>query len=224
LLAALPSAHRVLKIDAKGKTETLLDADAGLPAPIAVATDPKTDDVLVADNFADVLVLLPKGEAAKRRNILKILGHEQHLQDMSIAIARDGHVVFGSSGPVGVFRFHPDENPALDTSLLGQNAGVAADPTSKRWVAALRDKLVVFEEARQEDSLSYPDRKTKWHSALAYGADGSLVMALHLGGTDYDIVQVDLSKKTFRSLFVWKGERVVSLTVAKKMAWGNSGE
>jgi DNA-binding beta-propeller fold protein YncE len=223
LLAALPSGQKVVKIDSKGKLSTLLDDPALVPAPIALAVNPKNGDVLVADNRSDVLVLLPAGEVKKRRTILKIQGHEQHLQNMSVGLTTDGYVVFGSSGPQGVFRFKAEDNPALDTQLLLGDAGVAADPTTKRWVAALKQKLVIFEEEREVQSLDYPNGTSKWHDALAFGTDGSLVMALHTGN-GYDVVQVDLNQGTFQPLFTWTGERVVCLAVAKKMAWPESEE
>src|SRR3954462_7586370 len=49
LVAALPGRNsgKVVRIGRTGRVETLLEDAAGLPAPIAVAADPKTGDVLV---------------------------------------------------------------------------------------------------------------------------------------------------------------------------------
>src|SRR5262249_9012297 len=96
---------------------------------------------------------------------------------------------------------------------------VAADPSSRRWVAALRKELRAFEGKRELLRLPYPAGKSKWHDTVAFGPDGALVMALHLDQTNYDVVLVDLKAKTFHPLFSWNKSRVVSLAVARKQAW-----
>jgi hypothetical protein len=65
----------------------------------------------------------------------------------------------------------------------------------------------------------YPAGKTKWHDTVAFGADGSLVMALHVGQTNYEVVLADLGAKAFRPLFAWNKSRIVSLAVGPKLSW-----
>jgi DNA-binding beta-propeller fold protein YncE len=221
LVAAVPSfgAGSVVSIDSTGKVDTLLQDVQALPAPINVAVDPASGDILVADNRTDVLVLLPAGGPKQRRTILQITGHENHLQDMSVAFTRDRHLLFGGSGPEGIYRFRGDKDATLGDPLLPDRGGVAADPTSKRWVAALRGDLHVFEESREVLKMPYPAGKTKWHDALAFTPAGTLVLALHLGGNGYDVVVADFRAKEFKRLFSWDVSRIVSLTVGPKMEW-----
>jgi DNA-binding beta-propeller fold protein YncE len=221
LVAALPGrgAGSVVTIDTGGKVETLLQDVQTLPAPINVAVHPVSGDVLIADNQTDVLVLLPAGDPSKRRTVLQIKGYERQLQDMSVAFTKDEHLLFGGSGPEGMYRFRGDKDATLGEPLLPDRGGVAADPTSKRWVAALRDELHVFEESREVVKLPYPQGKSKWHDTLAFTPDGTLVVALHLGQNGYDVVVADFKAKDFNRLFSWDASRIVSLAVGPKMDW-----
>jgi hypothetical protein len=221
LVAALPGLKtgRVVRIGRTRKVETLIEDLVGLPAPIGVAADPATGDVLVADNAADVLLLLPGGKAKDARQILAIKGHEGHLQDMSIAFAKDGHLLFGGTGPVGVYRFAGGTGAAMGDPLLAERGAVAADPASKRWAAALEGSLHVFEGNRELTALAYPNGKQLWHETLAFGPGGAPILALHLGGNRFEVVQADLDRKTFRTLFEWDKSRVVSLAIGPKLNW-----
>jgi hypothetical protein len=54
---------------------------------------------------------------------------------------------------------------------------------------------------------------------MAFGPGGNPVVALHLGGNKFEVVQADLDRKEFRTLFVWDQSRVVSLAVGPKLLW-----
>jgi hypothetical protein len=221
LVAAVPSGRpgKIFRIDGRGKVATLLQDERRFPRPIAIAAHPDSGDILIADNETDLLLLLPAGQPKNARKVLQITGHEGHLQDMSVAFTKDGHLLFGGSGPEGIYRFRAEKDLALGQPLLPDVGGVAADPTSKRWVAALRHELRVFEDAREVLKLPFPAGKSKWHDTLAFGLDGTLIMALHLGQTNYDVVLADFKAQTFRPLFSWNRIRVVSLAVGPKMIW-----
>jgi hypothetical protein len=221
LVAAIPggAAPQVVRIGKGGKVETLLRDAAGLPAPLAVAANPSTGDVLVADNVADVLLLLPGGKAGDARRVLTIEGHKGHCQDMSVAFAADGHLLFGGTGPVGVYRFKGGDGAVFGDPVLAERGSVAAAPGAKRWAAALADGLRVYEGDREVAALAYPAGRRRWHDTLAAGPGGAFVIALHLGGTRYEVAQADLEKREFRTLFAWDKSRVVSLAVGPRMTW-----
>src|SRR2546430_8927329 len=46
-------------------------------------------------------VLLPGGRASDARTVLAIEGHQGHRQDMTVAFATDGHLLFGGAGAGG---------------------------------------------------------------------------------------------------------------------------
>jgi hypothetical protein len=221
LVAALPGANigRVVRIDRTGKVETLLKDPSGLPAPIAVAADPRSGDLLVADNVADVILLLPAGKASEARQLVAIKGHEGHCQDMSVSFAADGHLLFGGTGPVGVYRFKGSATVDLGHPIVAEPGAVAAEVGSDRWASALESELRMFEGSREVAAIPYPSGRRRWHGALSYGPGGSPVVALHLGGNQYEVVQVDLEKKGFRTLFTWDSDRLVCLTIGPKLPW-----
>ena len=132
---------------------------------------------------------------------------------MSVAFTKDNHLLFGGSGLNGIYRFPAGKNAGLGLPVLSYRGGVSADPTSNRWVVALRNELRVFEEDREILKLPFPAGKEIWYDALAFRSDGTLVMALHRGQTNYDVVLVDLEAQTFRPLFSWNKARIVSLAV-----------
>jgi DNA-binding beta-propeller fold protein YncE len=218
-VAAMPSSRgkqgKVIRFDGQGNVQTLLQDND----PIAIAADPGSGDILVADNVADVLVLLPAGKPESARTVIQIKGHEGHFQDMSVAFARDGYLLFGSDGPIGIYRFRAAKNATLGQPVLPEAGAVAADPSSKRWAAALPNELRVFEDTRELLKLPYPAGERKWHDTVAFGPDGTLVIALHVDGTNYDVVLADLKAKTFHLLFSWNQSRVVSVAVGRKTTW-----
>lgn len=221
VVAALPGRNpgKVVRIGRTGKVETLLENARTLPAPIAVAADPGTGDVLVADNDADVVLLLPGGRASEARVVVAIDGHKGHLQDMSVAFAADGHLLFGGSGPVGVYRFKGGPAATLGEPVVGEPGGVMSAPGSRRWAAALGGELRVFEGTREVAALPYPAGRRLWHAAVALGPGGTPTLALHLGGNRYEVVEADLDRKGFKTLFGWGKSRVVCLAIGPKMAW-----
>jgi DNA-binding beta-propeller fold protein YncE len=220
-VAAIPThgAGKVVRITRAGKVETLLEDQKALPAPIAVAADPATGDLLVADNVTDVLLLLPAGKAKEARPLVTIDGHKGHCQDMSVAFTKDGHVLFGGTGPVGVYRFPNEKGAAFGAPVLKERGDVAADPASKRWAAAQADRLHVYDADREVAELKYPDGRRMWMGGLAFTPGGTPVLALHLGGNRFEVMTADVEAKEFKPLFAWGQSRVTSLAVGRRAAW-----
>ena len=148
------------------------------------------------------------------------------LQDVSVALTKDGYALFSSGSDLdlgaGVYRFRPGPNAALGTALLKTPPGmgmwsarVAADPSSERWAALtispsrVAGTLRVFKGTRELKKLRYPVQY------IAFGPNGTLVAASH---QEVGIVNLKKKKDGFRKLFAWKGPRLVSMAIAKKMA------
>jgi S1-C subfamily serine protease len=220
LVAAVPGGRpaKVVRIDGQGKVETLLEDQQTIPNPIAIAADPSSGDVLIADNKTDVLLLLPSGQAKDARKVIQIKGHEKHLQNMSVAFAQDNYLLFGGSGPDGIYRFRAEKAADMGAFILRGDGTVAADPSSHRWAAALSGELRVFEDARELLTIPYPPGKGIRRGTVAFGPDGVLVIGLSGGQTVWDVFLVDQKAKTFNAMFSWNQSRVVSLAVGRKTA------
>jgi hypothetical protein len=216
--AASPSGGKVVRIDKTGKVETLIHDAAKLPHPISVTCDPATGDIYAADNRADVLLVLPKGEAKDAREVLTFPGAAVQLQNLSLAFGK-GHLLYGGDVPKGVYRFKAGKDAALGDPLLNADAGVAADPTSDRWAAGSRDELRVFEENKEIAAIRYPAGRRYRHGAIAMAPEGVPILALQAGATKFEIVQADVVKKEFKVLFRHETSRVVSLAVGPKLDW-----
>jgi hypothetical protein len=221
LVAAVPGRRsgKVIRIDQTGKSDTLFEDPTTLPAPIAVTSDPTTGDVFVGDNVSDVLLVLPKGQAKDARPVVGLPGLPGNCQNLSLAFGKGGYLLYGGDGPLGVYRFPNQKDAALGAPLLAADAGVAADPESDRWVAALPGELRVFQADKETTTIAYPAGRRRWHEAVAVAPAGVPVIALHMGGTKYDVVRADVAAGEFQPLFQRDGARVVCLAVGPKLPW-----
>jgi hypothetical protein len=230
LVAALPAlaGAKMMKIDSTGKPDVLFEERELLPAPITVAVTPGTHEVVVGDNRKDVVIFLPDSKHQDRLPILDVSGDagaRKFLQNMSLAITSDHFVLFGTDHPRGIYRFtlpRGDELRLLNqqTQVLRDDGEVASDPSSKRWAAALRSDLKVFEESRELATIPYPGGTLKTILPLvAFGPDGTLILTVGTGPDKYDVMRADLATKSLRSLFTWNKASVKSLAVMQRMTW-----
>ena len=223
LVAAVPTyggPGELVRIDGQGRIETVLKDGRVIPNPIAVAADPGSGDILVADNQTDVLLLLPGGRSKDMREPVPVGDSRAQMQNMSVAFARDGWLLFGGSGPSGVYRFRAGQTAGLGPALLAGCGTVAADPSSGRWVAALAGELVVFEAGRELARFQYPVKGPLRYITVAFGPGGILVMGLHRPApAACDLVAVDIEAKAFRRLFSHGKSTVKSLAVGPKADW-----
>ena len=134
LVAALPSANKVVAVSEEAEVMTMLDG-VNLPNPISVAVNPHSGDILVADNQTDNLMLMKGGEAAGLEVLHRVEGADEQLQNMSLAVTSDGYILFGTAPPKGVFRFQVDGDITLENPILPECGDVAASPDSKLWAA-----------------------------------------------------------------------------------------
>ena len=54
---------------------------------------------------------------------------------------------------------------------------------------------------------------------MAVAPGGVPVLALHMGGTKYEVVRADVAAQVFTPLFQRDGARVVCLAVGPKLPW-----
>ena len=155
--------------------------------------------------------------------IRRIRGVEHILQDMSVAIAKDGHVLFGTDMPAGIYRFPCKEGGSLGEPIVKSEGGVAADPSSDRWAAATRDNLRIFEKAAETANLSYPkDMRVYYGGVLAFAPDGTLVVALE-SAAGVELAVADIKLNAFRTLCSWNGDRLVSFALGPRLPWSRPG-
>ncbi len=217
LWAAIPSAKRVVSIDAQGRVNTVLEAEE-LKNPISVAAAPGNPDILVADNHTDVLVLLSRNHANEYKVIYR--GEtSSNLQNVSVAMTLDGFGLMGTSNPRGVYHFPLRVGISLGAPILSSGGDVAADPTSTRWAVMQHRSLHVLDGAQEVFQLPLPTGYSSYRGGLlTFATDGTLVVALATDG-GVELCVIDISEKTFGSLFRWSGERLVSLAIGQKLDW-----
>jgi hypothetical protein len=191
------------------------------PAPLAIAVDPKTQDLVIADNELNTVSRVRRQDQGE----VDVLFHapldadHKHYPSMSVAVVNDGYVAFSASDPKGLYRLPLASASTLPESLLEEDAEVAADPTSDRWVALLRGKLVVFEGAKKQKSIRCPaGAMFAQYRVMAFAPNGELLIALNTGkGTE--IHSVNLDSGDFTPKFVWSGGTIQSMAVGPRMDW-----
>jgi len=179
LVLALPrDGGKIMRIDDTGKLSTLLEKDKDLVHPVDVAVGGDSDTVLVADNIGDVLAGTSTG-GVKPKVYQRFEGQKWTAQDMSIAITNDKHVIFGTDGDKGIFRFSGDDHSAGAKPLLPNPGGVAADPKSLRWAATQPpNQIYLFEGEELVKKLRLPPGKSHYRNGLlSFSPSGNLVVS-----------------------------------------------
>ena len=108
LVCALPrDGGRLMRIDDTGKVATILEKDPTLVHPVDVGVGNESDTIVVGDNIAHVLGATTT--AGDKPKIYRKFDDQKWAEpDMSVAVTRDKHVIFGSNGPEGIFRYSGD--------------------------------------------------------------------------------------------------------------------
>jgi len=221
LLATVGSARvgdgRVIAFDHHGSlTDVFRDRDL-LPDTIEIWSTTESDDILVADNGADVIVSLPKDGTTPARTLIQIEGHKD-FQSMSVAKCPDGSLLYSGSDLKAVYRVAPGDGPTLRNPLLQGQAAVCADANSSRWVAAQANELHVFDGNSRIGSFPYPEGRSMLRSILAFSNERQLLLGLRAGRQLW-VYAVDLETGEFHALFSLRANRVTGLAIAPKMDW-----
>jgi hypothetical protein len=79
--------------------------------------------------------------------------------------------------------------------------------------------IQVFEGEKSIAAVPFPEGGMPYRGGIvAFGPDGTLVTALP-SASGVELAQVDLEAKVFRTLFEWRGERLVDFAVGPRMDW-----
>ena len=179
--------------------------------------------MLIADNISD-LMATTTAEGGAPRVYQRFEGQKWTAQDMSVAVTRDKHVILGTDGDEGIYRFSGDQHAASKTPLLPGPGGVAADRKSLKWAATQgSDQIVVFEGEEQVKKLRLPPGKSMYRNGLlSFSPAGCLVTV----GRDSDkavgepwFFQYDLETDEIRSMFPWTRETMTDFVVGPRMFW-----
>jgi hypothetical protein len=224
LILALPrDGGRIVRIDDTGQLSTLLEKDKTLVHPVDVAVGGDSDTVLVADNIADLLAMTTSG-GGRPTIYRRFEGQQWAAQGMSIAVTKDRHVIFGTDGEKGVYRFSGDEHAAAAKPLLPAPGGVAADAKSLQWAATQEpNRISVFEGEELVKTLRLPPNKSIYRQGLlSFAPAGCLCVAVRNSDEAVGepwLLMYSIEKDDIRSLFPWKRERMVDFVVGPRMVW-----
>jgi hypothetical protein len=224
LVVSLPrDGGRVMYIDDTGKVSTLLEKDKKVVHPVDVAVGGESDSIVVADNIADALMATSIGGITPKE-YRRFDGQKWHAQDMSVAVTRDGHVIFGTDGDKGIYRFSGDDSASEAKPLLPEPGGVAADPKTLQWAATQgRNEVHVFEGEELMKSLRLPAGKSHYRNGLlSFSPAGSVcVVARDSQETVGEpwFLMYNIEEDKIRSLFPWQKETMTDFVVGPRMLW-----
>jgi hypothetical protein len=224
LVACMPrDGGHLVEIDDTGKVTSILSKDPILVHPVDVGIGANSDTIVVADNFSHVLAATNTGGV--KAKVYQNLGYDKWLHpDMSVAVTRDKHVVFGTNGRPGIYRFSGDDNALSRGPILPKPGGVAADTATQKWAATQSPNLIyVFDGEEQVKKLRLPPNKGIYRNGLlSFGLAESVVVAARpsddLEG-DVWLIEYQTQNDDVRSLFPWKYERMVDFVVGPRMPW-----
>ncbi len=228
LIAALPrDGGKIMRIDDTGKVETILENDPLVVQPIDVGVASKSDTIVVADNISDCLAAT--NTAGRKPEVyLGFEGQKYENQQMSVAVTTDRHVIFGTNGDEGIFRYAGDDFTATRGPLLPGRGGVAADTTSLKWAATQSpNKILVYEGEELMKELELPANMRFFrHGLLSFSGAGELVVAARAADKPDDdpwLIQYLTEEKPNRpdrvNLFKWNRAPMLDFVVGPRMYW-----
>jgi hypothetical protein len=195
--------------------------------PVDVGLAANSDTIVVADNIGDCLALLTTA-GSKPEIYHRLEGQKWDQQKMSVAVTTDKHVLFGTDGGEGIYRFAGDDFTANRGPLLPGRGGVAADTASLKWAATQgRDKIFVFEGEELMNEFELPANMSfHKHGLLSFGLTGSVVAAARQSDeVDGDpwLIQFETeeneNKPKIRNLFRWDRAPMLDFVVGPRMFW-----
>lgn len=223
LVVSLPrDGGKIVKIDDTGKAETILEKDKNLVHPVDVAIGGDTDVVVIADNLSDVISATSYGGQTPKE-YRRFEDQQWTAQTMSVAVTKDGHVIYGTDGGKGIYRFSGNDPDTVEP-ILPEAGGVAADPKTLRWAATQSpNQVYVFEGEEHQQTLRLPPGKSLYKQGLlSFGPEETVVVA----GRDSDsldnepwLFMIDPECGETRSLFPWTKEKMTDFVVGPRMFW-----
>ena len=228
LVAAIPrDGGKLMRIDDTGKVSTIMENSETVVHPVDVGLAADSDTVVVADNIGDCLAALTTA-GSKPKIYHRFEGQKWDEQQMSVAVTTDKHVLFGTNGDEGIYRFAGDDYSASKGPLLPGRGGVAADPASLKWAATQSpDQICVFEGEELMQKLQLPANKSFHRQGLlSFGLTGAVVVAARDSDKAEDdpwLIQYETeeneNKPEIRNLFKWNRARMLDFVVGPRMYW-----
>jgi hypothetical protein len=227
LIAVTPRDRgKIYRVDDTGKLSVIMENNSKLPHPVDVGVPGDSDMIVVADSVADVL--MATNIAGIDPLIYKRFEDAQYdEQDMSVAVTRDNHVMFGTDAADGIYRFSGDDYTASRGPMLPGRGGVAADPSSLKWAATQSPNLIhVFEgEMALKTFKLAPGKSIYRQGLLSFAPSGAVVVATRPSDevdtgvwlTAYETAEG--KEGQIRSLFLWDKERMLDFVVGPRMIW-----
>ncbi|HUT92338.1 MAG TPA: hypothetical protein VMY37_22780, partial [Thermoguttaceae bacterium] len=228
LVAALPrDGGKLMRIDDTGKVSTLRENDETIVHPVDVALAANSDTIVVADNISDCLAAMTTA-GSKPEIYHRFEGQKWENQQMSVAVTTDKHVIFGTNGGEGIYRFAGDDFTALRDPLLPRRGGVAADTSSLKWAATQSPKkILVFEGEELMKELELPANKRFFrHGLLSFSGTGAVVVAARDADKPDDdpwLIQYETEENPNMpdvvNLFKWDQAPMLDFVVGPRMFW-----
>ena len=227
LIAVTPrDGGKVYRIDETGAVSVVLENNSRLPYPVDVGVGGDSDTIVVADSMADVLAATSiEGTEPIVYRRFENVKYEQ--QDMSVAVTRDKHVIYGTDAEEGIYRFGGDDYTAFRGPILPGRGGVAADPATLRWAATQSPNLIHLYEGElhlKTFKLS-AGRSIYRQGLLSFAPSGAIVVAtrpsdeVDTGVWLMAYETAEGKEGQILSLFPWDKERMLDLVVGPRMLW-----
>ncbi len=129
---------RVFSISQQGVVETVFRDKEVLFDTSKIWSNVDSDEFLVVDNGADVVVAVPKDDSRPSEVRIRLVDRPNY-QSNSVAKCSDGSILYSDSDENGVFRVPVGSGTTLGEPLLTGKAAVAARPGSNTWSVAFKD-------------------------------------------------------------------------------------
>ena len=230
LIAVTPrDKGKIYRVDDKGTLSVIMEGNPKLPHPVDVGVAGDSDTVVVADSMADVLALTTiAGDAPTIYKRFESSRYDQ--ENMSVAVTRDKHVMYGTDSQNGIYRFNKGKEVKETESLgpvLPGSGGVAADPKSLKWAATQSPNLIhVYEGGMPLKTFKLAPGKSIYRQGLlSFAPSGAVVVASrHSDEVDKEVwltayETAEGKEGQILSLFPWEYERMLDFVVGPRMIW-----
>jgi hypothetical protein len=227
LIAVTPrDGGKIYRIDETGIVSVVLENNSRLPHPVDVGVGGDSDTIVVADSMADVLAATSiEGTEPIVYRRFENVKYEQ--QDMSVAVTRDKHVIYGTDAEEGIYRFGGDDYTAFRGPILPGRGGVAADPATLRWAATQSPNLIhLYEGELLLKTFKLSAGKSIYRQGLlSFAPSGAIVVAtrpsdeVDTGVWLMAYETAEGKEGQILSLFPWDKERMLDMVVGPRMLW-----
>ena len=230
LIAVSPrDGGKIYRVDDKGTLSVVMEKNPKMPYPVDVGVAGDSDTIVVADPVADALVATTVA-GTDPITYTRFESSQYDEQNMSVAVTRDKHVMYGTDTQRGIYRFNKGKE-AKETDSLGPvlpgPGGVAADPKSLKWAATQSpNEIHVYEGGMPLKTFKLAPGKSIYREGLlSFAPSGAVVVASrHSDEVDQEVwltayETAEGKEGQIISLFPWNRERMLDFVVGPRMIW-----